>query len=41
MVLNPRDNIDRLYVTRKEVGCGLASIEDWVGETIHEHKGYF
>ena len=29
-VLNPRDDIDRLYVSRKEGGRGLASIEDSV-----------
>ena len=26
--LHPRDDIDRLYVSRKEAGRGLASIED-------------
>ena len=27
-VLHPRDNVDRLYVSRKEGGRGLASIEE-------------
>ena len=32
--LYPRDNGDRLYVSRKEGGRGLASIEDSVGASI-------
>ena len=28
--LHPRDDVDRLYVSRKEGGRGLASIEDSV-----------
>ena len=32
--LQPRDNIDRLYVSRKEGGRGLASIEDSVDASI-------
>ena len=32
--LHPRDNIDRLYVSRKEGGRGLASIEDSVDVLI-------
>ena len=32
--LQPRDDIDRLYVSRKEGGRGLASIEDSVDASI-------
>ena len=32
--LNPRDDVDRLYVSRKEGGRGLASIEDNVDASI-------
>ena len=32
--LHPRDNADRLYVSRKEGGRGLASIEDSVDASI-------
>ena len=32
--LHPRDDVDRLYVSRKEGGRGLASIEDSVDESI-------
>ena len=32
--LNPQDNVDRLYVSRKEVGKGLVSIEDSVRTSI-------
>ena len=32
--LHPRDDIDRLYVSRKERGRGLASIEDSVETSI-------
>ena len=35
-VLHPRDDVDRLYVSRKEGGRGLASIED----TIQRLKDY-
>ena len=38
--LHPRDNIDRLYVSRKEGGRGLASIEDNVDASIQQHKDY-
>ena len=31
---HPTDNVDRLYVSRKEGGRGLASIEDSVGASI-------
>ena len=33
-VLHPRDDVDRLYVSRKEGGRGLASIEDTVDALI-------
>ena len=32
--LYPRDNIDRLYVSRKEGGRGIAGIEDCVDASI-------
>ena len=32
--LHPRDDVDRLYVSRKEVGRGLASIENSVDASI-------
>ena len=32
--LHPRDDVDRLYVSRKEEGRGLASIEDSVDASI-------
>ena len=32
--LNPRDDVDRLYVPRKEGGRGLARIEDSVDASI-------
>ena len=44
--LHPRDDVDGLYVSRKEGGRGLASIEDSVGasiqrleDNIEKHKG--
>ena len=33
--INLKDNIDRLYVTRKEGGRGHGSIEDCIDETIY------
>ena len=33
-VLHPRDDVDRLYVSRKEVGRGLTSIKDSVDAWI-------
>ena len=33
-VLHPRDDVDRLYVSRKHGGRGLASIEDSVDASI-------
>ena len=43
--LYPRDDVDRLYVSRKDGGRGLASIEDSVealirlGDYIEKHEG--
>ena len=39
-VLHPRDNVDRLYVSRKEGGRGLASIEDTVDASIQLLEDY-
>ena len=43
--LHPRDDVDRLYISRKEGGRGLASIEDTVeastqrlGDYIEKHE---
>ena len=36
--LHPRDDVDRLYVSRKEGGRGLASIEDSVDASIQRLK---
>ena len=43
--LHPRDDVDRLYVPRREGGRGLASIEDSVdtsiqrlGDNIEKHE---
>ena len=38
--LHPRDNVDRLYVSRKEGGRGLASIEDSVDASIQRLVDY-
>ena len=38
--LNPRDDVDRLYVSRKEGGGGLASIEDSVDALIQQLEDY-
>ena len=38
--LHPRDDVDRLYVSRKEGGRGLASIEDSVDASIQRLEGY-
>ena len=38
--LHPRDDVDRLYVPRKEGGRGLASIEDSVDTSIQRLEGY-
>ena len=39
-VLNPRDDVDRLYVSIKEGGKGLSSIEDSVDVSIQRLKDY-
>ena len=43
--LHPRDEVDRLYVSRKEGGRGLARIEDsvdaslqWLEDNIKKHE---
>ena len=38
--LHPSDDVDRLYVSRKERGRGLASIEDSVDASIQQLKDY-
>ena len=38
--LHPRYNVDRLYVSRKERGRGLASIEDTVDASIQRFEDY-
>ena len=38
--LHPRDDVDRLYVSRKEGGRGIASIEDSVDASIQRLKDY-
>ena len=38
--LHPRDGVDRLYVSRKEGGRGLASIEDNVDASIRRLENY-
>ena len=38
--LHPRDDVDRLYVSRKEGGRGLASIEDSVDASIQRLEEY-
>ena len=39
-VLHPRGDVDRLYVSRKEGGRGLASIEDSVDASIQRLNDY-
>ena len=39
-VLHPRDDVDRLYVSRLEGGRGLASIEDSVDASIQWLEEY-
>ena len=39
-VLHLRDNVDRLYVSRKEGGRGLVSIEDSVDASIQRSEDY-
>ena len=38
--LHPIDDVDRLYVSRKQGGRGLASIEDTVDASIHRLEDY-
>ena len=38
--LHPRDDVDRLYVSRKERGRGLASIEDSIDSSIQRLEDY-
>ena len=38
--LHPRDDVDRLYVSRKERGRGLASIEDSLEASIQRLEDY-
>ena len=38
--LHPRDDVDRQYVSRKEGGRGLTSIEDSVDTSIHRLEIY-
>ena len=38
--LHPRDDIKNLYVSRKEGGRGLASIEDSVDASIQQLEDY-
>ena len=40
MALHPRGKVDRLYVSRKEGGRGLASIEDSVDASIQRLEDY-
>ena len=38
--LHPRDDVDRLYVSRKEGGRGLASIKNTVDGSIRRREDY-
>ena len=38
--LHPRDDVDRLYVSRKEGGRGIARIEDSVNASIQRLEDY-
>ena len=38
--LHPRDDVDKLYVSRKEGGRGLARIEDSVDTSIQRLEDY-
>ena len=40
MTIHPREDVDRLYVSRKEGGRGLASIEDSVNASIQRLEDY-
>ena len=37
---HPRDDVDRLYVSRKEWGSGLTSIEDSIDASIQRLEDY-
>ena len=39
-VLHPRNDVDRLYVSRKAGGIGLASIEDSVDASLQRLEDY-
>ena len=39
-MIHPKDDIDRLYVSRKKGGRGLASIKDCVNASIFRQKNY-
>ena len=38
--LHPRAEVDKLYVSRKEGGRGIASIEDSIDESIQRFEDY-
>ena len=38
--IHPRDDVDRLYMSRKEGGKGIASIEDSVDPSIQRLEDY-
>ena len=38
--LNPRSDVDRLYISRKERGRGLVSIKDSVDASIQRLEDY-
>ena len=38
--LHPRENVERLYVSRKEGGIGLTSIEDSVDASIQQLEDF-
>ena len=38
--LHPRDDVDRLYVSREEGGRGIASIKDTVDASIQRPEDY-
>ena len=38
--IHPRDDVDRLYVSRKEEGRGLAKIEDSIDGSIQRLEDY-
>ena len=40
IIIHPRDDVDRLYVPKKEGGRGLASIEDSVFTSIQRLEDY-